>query len=795
MYCIPPPPPRPLPSCNDLTLSAAAGRLPAFWQFYGPERSPSGRLLNSRTPPCWNKAGRCGPPSVADCHGASGEGVEGGFEKPLIGDASIGELADLISRTMPEGDSQQCVGEDASAVAAYVHQAFYSEAARLRNRPPRVMLARLTANQLRQSISDLYGWLDGFPDPDEQRGLKAMYFDGPQWKKEKLKAERVDNAIDFDFGKESPVDGVSPKEFYIQWEGGLKVDATGEYEIVLRTTCSCMMYFGRSNRVLVDNHVQSGDKTEFRERLRLTAGRVYPLKIEMRQRKRKTEQPPARITLAWAPPGGVERVIPQRNLTPGWAPPTFALSAELPPDDRSYGFERGIRVDRQWDDSTTTAALEFGAIAAQEMWPQYRRKNKKIPDEDRQRLRAFLSELVARAFRGELTEEQRRLYIDQQLAAEPNDTEAIKRVLLAAMKSPRFLYPLLDADRSQSRRVANRLALTLWDSLPTERWLLAQIERDQLDKESVRRNTAKRMARDYRAQAKALEFLWSWLNLQERQELAKSPELSEEWSPELASDLRDSLERFLTETVADPQADYRRLILAKRIPVTPAISAFYGEEFQPESEDPFGLSKPSDRRFGVLTHPYVAARLSYRDSTSPIHRGVFLIRHVLGRTLRPPAEAFTPLSPDLHPDLTTRERVALQTGAEGCQVCHRRINGLGFALESYDTLGRFRETERGKPIDCRGEYVDRSGKHIVFDETSRLADYLAENREAHAAFVRRAFQHFVKQPPAAFGANTLDNLTDRFRENNLNIRQLLIEIAVTASDPNRARESTHKELP
>src|SRR5690606_28358820 len=55
---------------------------------------------------------------------------------------------------------------------------------------------------------------------------------------------------------------------------------------------------------------------------------------------------------------------------------------------------------------------------------------------------------------------------------------------------------------------------------------------------------------------------------------------------------------------------------------------------------------------GILSHPYLMSGLAYSDTTSPIHRGVFLVRYMLGRTLRPPNEAFTPLSPDLHPDLT-----------------------------------------------------------------------------------------------------------------------------------------------
>jgi hypothetical protein len=186
-------------------------------------------------------------------------------------------------------------------------------------------------------------------------------------------------------------------------------------------------------------------------------------------------------------------------------------------------------------------------------------------------------------------------------------------------------------------------------------------------------------------------------------------------------------------------------------------------------------------RFGLLTHPYLMSRLAYHDSTSPIHRGVYLIRYALGRTLRPPADAFAPLSPDLHPDLTTRERVELQTSPESCQVCHSKINSLGFALENFDAVGRYREMERSKAINSKGSYDPRAGGTVQFAGPAQLAEYLISSEDSQRAFVSRAFQHFVKQPPAAYGPDTMDRLTKSFQASNFNIQQLLVEIAVVAS--------------
>lgn len=146
-----------------------------------------------------------------------------------------------------------------------------------------------------------------------------------------------------------------------------------------------------------------------------------------------------------------------------------------------------------------------------------------------------------------------------------------------------------------------------------------------------------------------------------------------------------------------------------------------------------------------------------------------------------PNEAFTPFSADLHPDLTTRERVQLQTSPENCQVCHARINGLGFALEHFDAVGRYQSEELGRAIDASGRYTTRADEKQEFAGASELAEYLADSKDAKRAFVVRAFQHFVKQPLAAFGANTEDQLLESFEKNDCSIRELLVEIAVIAS--------------
>src|SRR5262249_39067563 len=148
-------------------------------------------------------------------------------------------------------------------------------------------------------------------------------------------------------------------------------------------------------------------------------------------------------------------------------------------------------------------------------------------------------------------------------------------------------------------------------------------------------------------------------------------------------------------------ADFRELLGAKSLYLNGRLARLYGVDLPPDAPFRKVDRAPGDRS-GILTHPYLMSSFAYTASSSPIHRGVFLSRSVLGRPLRPPPEAVAPLAAALHPDLTTRQRVELQTRPESCQSCHAMINQLGFALEHYDAIGRYREKEKGRPVDATG---------------------------------------------------------------------------------------------
>jgi hypothetical protein len=295
------------------------------------------------------------------------------------------------------------------------------------------------------------------------------------------------------------------------------------------------------------------------------------------------------------------------------------------------------------------------------------------------------------------------------------------------------------------------------------------------------------MIADERTRSKLREFLHQWLKVDQPPDIAKDKEHFPEFSDEMAADLRASLDLMLEDILWSDASDFRELFTADWLYLNGRLAKLYRPDLSEDAPFVKAALDPGQRT-GVLTHPYLMAGLAYTATSSPIHRGVFIARSVLGRSLRPPPVAVSPLPVELHADLTTRERITLQTKPEACHTCHAMINPLGFTLENFDAVGRFRTLDSGKPIDPSGLYRQRNGHLVKFSGVRDLADFLASSEETHSAFAEQLFHYMIKQPIRAYGLDTLPNLRNKFADNQFNIRRLAVEIAATAALP-RADET------
>jgi len=699
------------------------------------------------------------------CHGQNGAGTTD-VPAPIFGDRSISDLADLVTRTMPEGSPEDCAGDDARAVAEWMQQQFYSPEAQARLHPPRIELSRLTVSQFRNVIADLGTSFTWMARPGKERGLKAEYFAHRDRRGDRRVIQRIDSVVDFNFGSFSP-DGekIAEDAFSMQWTGSVIPRESGWYEFTIHTENGTRLYLNDNDSPLIDAWVRSGSDMDFRASRFLLEGRLYPVRLEWFKFKEAT----ASVSLRWKPPHGVEEAIPAANLAPEGSSEVIIVESPFPPDDRSSGYERGTSVSKEWDEATTNAAIE----AADKFVAAVPRMIDRKANRDEQ-LRKFAGQFVERAFRRPLTDELRQIYIDSQFAAAKNSEEGLRRIVLLALKSPRFLYREPMGTNDQFDR-ASRLSFALLNSVP-DKQLFEAAQNGRLADDKQIREQAWRLINDYRGRARLLEFLRSWMNLERLQGIDKDAAAFPDFTPELASDLRVSLELMLEQVLDADDANFQRLLLTDTIFMNGRMAKFYGMDLPADAGFQEVKFEP-EKRAGIISHPFILSGFAYMQTSSPIHRGVFLSRGILGRGVKPPPIAVAPTAPDLAPDLTTRERVSIQTGAEVCANCHRLINPLGFALENFDAVGRYREQERQRPVDATGQYLQRNGEFVRFTGARELAGFMARSEEAHRSFARQLFHHMVQQPILAYGPESIGELSIFFKDHQFNIKHLAVEIA------------------
>ncbi len=725
----------------------------------------------------------------ASCHGPSGEGVAGLYDGFLHGTLSTAALARVISDTMPKGNPQACTGEVAVRVAAYMHGAFYSPEAYARVRPPRIDLAHLTVAQFENSVADLVG---GFRAPSPAQagphGLQAEIFDGRDFRRERRKVERTDPGIAFDFGTNAPPDsGAGAAEFSIRWRGSVLAGDSGDHEFRLRTGNGARLWVNGEAKPLVDAWVSSGGEVqEHRATVRLLAGRAHPIRVDFFKFRDRT----ASVVLEWKPPHGAWAPVPAAALRAVSAPEVTVVTTPFPPDDGSLGYERGTGISQAWDEAVTRSAIEVAAHVASRI-DTLAGTRANAPDRAA-KLRAFCGRFAARAFRRPLGEAETAGIVGTAFDGTPDPETAVKRVAIRTIKSPYFLYPELSVARDPGRRTASRLALALWDSLPDDD-LLRVADAGQLADRAQVAAQAQRMLADPRARAKLRAFFHHWLETGRAADATKDAAAFPGFDAAVLADMRTSLDLFLDHVLWSEASDYRELLGSRQLFVNDRLARFLG--LPPPAGPGFILIEAADGdRAGVLTHPLLMTALAYHKSTSPIHRGVFLTRNVMGRTLKPPPEAIEFKDDRFDPTLTMRQKVEQLTEPAACQGCHAVINPLGFSLETFDGVGRFRRSEGTKAIDTASDYPTPDGGTVRLTNARDVAAHATSSPDAQRGFVQHLFHHLVQQPAGAYGPGTLEALRASFVGSGFRIRGLAAEIALTAALHEPAPAEIDQEL-
>lgn len=374
-------------------------------------------------------------------------------------------------------------------------------------------------------------------------------------------------------------------------------------------------------------------------------------------------------------------------------------------------------------------------------------------------LRESIASFGRRAWRRPLTptEIDRYLAIATDIGLETNDgVAALRHAIWGLLQSPNFLYRVelgvpSEADggrlRFTSFEMASRLSFTLWGTVPDEE-LLDTAEADGLATPAGIRDQAERMLADPRARQGVAKFTAEFYRLWQLEEKAKDSVAFPEWTPTLRAAMRDELLARIADVVFDQPDDYLTLYDSKEVFVNNELARLYGlPEVEPDAFRAAMLPDEDPRR-GLIGSALVLAMNSLPARTSATERGQFITEMFLCKVVPPPP-------PEVDVDLddddgmggpaehrTLREKLEPHRADPTCAGCHNLTDPIGLALEHYDTIGRYRETDLGLTIDASGELDG-----VPFADGSELAVLLRQHPDVQRCLVDKLYTYTAGRLP------------------------------------------------
>ena len=336
-----------------------------------------------------------------------------------------------------------------------------------------------------------------------------------------------------------------------------------------------------------------------------------------------------------------------------------------------------------------------------------------------------MNRFAEKAFRRPLNESDRKRVHDfygKRIDEKAEPRQAALDTLKLILCSPSFFYlSEITPEDDQALKpfdLASRLSYALWAG-PPDGELLAMAASGELKEEEAFRRQVKRLLKDDRSKGFVKGFLDSWLNLRDLGGMPPPRErarryYSENWPASMKGEVRHFFAHLLEKNVS-----VVTLLDADFTFVDKYMAALY---HLPEAKtlrlkDGFRRVKldEEDRRGGVLGMAAVLTVSANGVDTSPVTRGVFVSENILGVVPPSPPDEVPPIEPDIRGATTLRERLEKHRESKTCAECHRKIDPLGFGLETFDELGRWRTHYRrsGKPLFVKKApklKVDSSGE-------------------------------------------------------------------------------------
>jgi mono/diheme cytochrome c family protein len=417
----------------------------------------------------------------------------------------------------------------------------------------------------------------------------------------------------------------------------------------------------------------------------------------------------------------------------------------------------------------------------------------KNPEADAKRI---LLKFAGRAFRRTVTEDEIKPFLNlvrSKLAQKYSFEKAVRVGLLAVMVSPNFLFLRENPGELDDFALASRLSYFLWSTMPDAE-LLALAEKGKLSQAKVLKDQVERMLQHHRAAAFTENFVSQWLGLRDIDATMPSHILYPEYDEMLKYSMLKETHLFFDEVLKN-NLSLTNFVASDFTMLNGRLAKHYGISGIP-GVDGWKFSKvklpPDSHRGGVLTMASVLKVTANGTYTSPVLRGAWVLDRILGTPPPPPPEGVSAIEPDIRGATTIREQLAKHRKLPTCASCHVKIDPPGFALESYDVIGGWRDfyrsTGNGKPVMVDGKrmaYLEGrkvdpadvlpSGKK--FKNIDELKQLLLQNKDQIArALTERLVIYATGAAPKASDEAEIKALVAAVRARHYGLRTLVHEI-------------------
>lgn len=398
--------------------------------------------------------------------------------------------------------------------------------------------------------------------------------------------------------------------------------------------------------------------------------------------------------------------------------------------------------------------------------------------------KALLKPFLTRAFRRPATDAQVARYagvVEARAKAGDAFEDAVRAAYTAALCSPEFLYRVEKPGRLDDWALAARLSYFLWDSVPDDELLGLAANRELTRGGETYRNQVRRMLKDPRSDRFVADFLGQWLALNEIAATTPDKQLYPDFKP-YHEDCFVAETRAFFRQLIDHDLGIANLVDSDFAMLNAELGRLYGVSPVPEGHALGRVAlPPGSHRGGLLTQGSVLKVTANGSITSPVKRGAWVQDRLLGRPPDPPPPNVGEVDPDLRGATTIRQQLDKHRNSPTCAGCHRTIDPPGFALESYDVIGRWRDRYRAKekgdpvsalageghfpvayklglPVDAAGETADGKPFKDV-EEFKRLL--LRDERQLARNYLRRLTTYATGREPGFADRPAIEAILDK----------------------------------